>query len=159
MRTVQAFTCETRAPAPLRRAPSTRAFEAARASISARAFLTAFAIFLIFASRRGGALDRRPAASLTGTMSGGTLGQFLLYAVFAAGALGQLSRGLGRDRQAAGAAERLAELLAEDTGDRRPADPVAAARARRAAKSPSRRSASPIRAGPTSRRSTISPSP
>ena len=50
---------------------------------------------------------------LSGVMSPGTLSQFLIYSVIAAGALGALSEVWGDLSQAAGAAERLAELLAE----------------------------------------------
>lgn len=50
---------------------------------------------------------------LNGTMTGGALGQFVLYAVFGASTFAQLSE-LGAELiQAAGAAERLAELLQE----------------------------------------------
>ena len=86
------------------------AFRAARDSTAARATLTAFAIFVIFASVVGvlwyGAQD-----VLTGRLSPGTLGQFLLYSVFAAGALGELSQVWAEIAQASGAAERLSELL------------------------------------------------
>jgi ATP-binding cassette subfamily B protein len=58
-------------------------------------------------------------------MSPGTLGQFLLYAVFAAGALGALSEVWGDLSQAAGAAERLTEILAEEPAIVAPAQPVA----------------------------------
>ena len=60
-------------------------------------------------------------------MSPGTLGQFLLYSVFAAGALGALSEVWGELSQAAGAAERLTELLAEKPAIAAPANPEAAA--------------------------------
>ncbi|MCC4298252.1 ABC transporter transmembrane domain-containing protein [Aurantimonas coralicida] len=123
VRTVQAFTSET-ATGNRFAAAVDRAFAAARASVSARAFLTAFAIFLIFSSII--AVLWIGAQQVTeGTMSGGTLGQFLLYAVFAAGAVGQLSEVWGEIAQAAGAAERLSELLAEEPAIRSPADPVA----------------------------------
>ncbi|TIX61819.1 MAG: ATP-binding cassette domain-containing protein, partial [Mesorhizobium sp.] len=59
----------------------------------------------------------------SGTMSAGTLGQFLLYSVFAAGALGALSEVWGELAQAAGAAERLTEILAEKPAIQPPADP------------------------------------
>jgi ATP-binding cassette subfamily B protein len=62
---------------------------------------------------------------LDGTMSPGTLSQFLLYSLFAAGALGALSEVWSEISQAAGAAERLAELLDEVPAIRIPADPVA----------------------------------
>ncbi|WP_040325273.1 ABC transporter transmembrane domain-containing protein [Aurantimonas manganoxydans] len=123
VRTVQAFTSET-ATGNRFAAAVDRAFQAARASVSARAFLTAFAIFLIFSSII--AVLWIGAQQVTeGTMSGGTLGQFLLYAVFAAGAVGQLSEVWGEIAQAAGAAERLSELLAEEPAIRSPTDPVA----------------------------------
>jgi ATP-binding cassette, subfamily B, bacterial len=48
---------------------------------------------------------------LAGQMTAGRLSQFVLYAVFAASALGQLSEVYGELSQAAGAAERLGEIL------------------------------------------------
>jgi ATP-binding cassette, subfamily B, bacterial len=87
------------------------AFEAARASTKARAVLTGTAIFLVCASVVGvlwyGAQD-----VLAGHMTAGRLSQFVLYAVFAASSLGQLSEVYGELAQAAGAAERLGEILA-----------------------------------------------
>jgi ATP-binding cassette, subfamily B, bacterial len=50
---------------------------------------------------------------MSGNISGGTLGQFVLYAVFAASSLGQLSEVWGEIQSAAGAAERISELLDE----------------------------------------------
>ena len=86
------------------------AFVAARASTRARAILTAIAIFLVFAGvvliLWNGSHD-----VLSGAITPGTLGQFVLYAAFAAGALGELSQVWGDISQAAGAAERLFEIL------------------------------------------------
>jgi ATP-binding cassette subfamily B protein len=100
------------------------AFAAARRSIKARAVLTAVVIFLVFASvvviLWVGAQD-----VLGGRMTAGALGQFVLYAVFAAGALGELSQMWGEISQAAGAAERLAELLAVEPAITPPARPRA----------------------------------
>jgi len=62
---------------------------------------------------------------LSGAMSAGTLGQFLLYAVLAAGALGALSEVWGELSQAAGAAERMGELLDEVPTVAAPTNPVA----------------------------------
>src|SRR5690606_31894237 len=122
MRTLQAFTNEALVTARFASAIET-AFSAARSSVFARSFLTFFAIFTIFASVVAvlwfGAAD-----VLAGTLSPGTLGQFLLYAVFAAGALGALSEVWGELSQAAGAAERLGELLDEEPAIRSPAAPV-----------------------------------
>ncbi len=98
------------------------AFDAARAAIATRAFLTAFAMFLISASVVA-VLWYGAHGVLSGEMSEGTLGQFLLYAVFAAGAMGALSEVWGELSQAAGAAERLTELLAEQPVVRAPSEP------------------------------------
>ncbi|MDZ5699215.1 ABC transporter transmembrane domain-containing protein [Chelativorans sp. M5D2P16] len=99
------------------------AFRAARASISARALLTFLAIFTTSASVVAvlwvGAQD-----VLAGTITAGTLGQFLLYAVLAAGALGALSEVWGELAQAAGAAERMSELLVEKPAIAAPDKPV-----------------------------------
>ncbi|MET3522450.1 ABC transporter transmembrane domain-containing protein [Mesorhizobium abyssinicae] len=121
VRTLQAFTNETLVTGRFSAAVEA-AFEAARGSVFARAFLTFFAIFMIFSSVVAvlwfGSRD-----VLSGTMSAGTLGQFLLYSVFAAGALGALSEVWGELAQAAGAAERLTEILVEKPAIQPPADP------------------------------------
>lgn len=101
-----------------------RAFDAARQRTAARALLTACIIFItvgsIVAVLWYGAQD-----VLSGAMTGGELGQFVLYAAFAAGALGQLSEVWGEVQNAAGAAERLAELLEVEPEIEAPAQPVA----------------------------------
>ncbi len=122
MRILQAFTNEKLVTGRFAKAVDT-AFEAARSSVFARSFLTFFAIFTIFASVVAvlwfGSRD-----VLSGTLSAGTLGQFLLYSVFAAGALGALSEVWGELAQAAGAAERLTEILAETPAIAAPANPL-----------------------------------
>lgn len=122
-RTMQAFTNEALVIGRFSGAVET-AFRAARSSVLARAVLTFFAILTVFCAVVGvlwiGSHD-----VLTGDMSAGTLGQFLLYAVFAAGALGALSEVWGELSQAAGAAERLTELLDEQSGVAAPANPIA----------------------------------
>lgn len=121
MRTLQAFTNESFAASRFSEAVQ-RAFEAARSSTKARAVLTAFAIFLVFASVVAvlwiGSKD-----VLEGRLTGGALGQFVLYSVFAAGALGELSQVWGEIAQASGAAERIAELLKTEPEIRSPANP------------------------------------
>jgi len=62
---------------------------------------------------------------LTNRISAGRLGQFVLYAVFAAGGLGELSQVWGEISLAAGAAERLAEILAIRPDVAAPTNPVA----------------------------------
>ena len=123
IRTLQAFTNERLAQSRFGAAVE-RAFEAARDSTRARALLTAIIIFLVFASvvviLWVGAQD-----VLAGRTTPGTLGQFILYAVFAASGLGQLSEVWGELSQASGAAERLIELLAVEPDIKAPAQPVA----------------------------------
>ncbi|WP_313664386.1 ABC transporter transmembrane domain-containing protein [Shinella sp.] len=122
-RTLQAFNAENAARARFFGEVES-AYEAARSAIRARSLLTGFAIAMIFGSVVAvlwfGARD-----VLAGTLSAGTLGQFLLYAVFAAGSLGALSEVWGELSQAAGAAERLSELLEEPPAITAPANPVA----------------------------------
>ena len=87
------------------------AFEAARRRIRQRALLTAYAITMVFGALVLvlwiGAQD-----VVSGRMSGGELGQFLLYALFAGGSTAGLSEIFGTLQQAAGATDRLVELLA-----------------------------------------------
>jgi ATP-binding cassette subfamily B protein len=110
VRTLQAYTNEKLAGTRFRAAVE-RAYQAAVASTRARAMLTAIIIFLVFASvviiLWVGAQD-----VLAGRSTPGRLGQFVLYAAFAAGGLSQLSDVWGELSQTAGAAERIAELLA-----------------------------------------------
>jgi ATP-binding cassette, subfamily B, bacterial len=122
VRVLQAFTHERAASARFAGAVE-RAFGAAKARTKARAGLTALAIFLVFASVVG-ILWYGAQEVLAGTMTGGRLGQFVLYAVFAAAATGELSEVWGEINQAAGAAERLGELLAVQSAIKSPSQPV-----------------------------------
>ena len=92
---------------------------------------------------------------LAGAITAGRLGQFVLYAVFAAAGLGQLSEVWGELSAASGAAERLIEMLRVEPEIKAPAAPRRVAACPRAARSPSS-VASPIRRGPTRSRSTAS---
>jgi ATP-binding cassette subfamily B protein len=100
------------------------AFEAARVSIAWRARLTAIAIFLIFSSIVA-VLWIGAKSVQAGSMTPGTLSQFLLYSVLAASALSELSQVWGDIASAAGAAERIGDLLATMPTVRVPANPVA----------------------------------
>jgi ATP-binding cassette subfamily B protein len=90
VRTLQAFTNEKLATTRFAAAVM-QAYEAARGATLARAILTAIAIFLVFASvvlvLWVGAQD-----VLAARITAGRLSQFVLYAVFAAGGLGELSQ-------------------------------------------------------------------
>ncbi len=107
--TVQAFTHEDE-DRKFFSAAIERAFATARRRISARAAMTALVIFLVFAGVVG-VMWMGSNLVLNGEMTGGELGQFVLYAVMAAGAVGALSETWGDLMAAAGASERLVELL------------------------------------------------
>jgi ATP-binding cassette subfamily B protein len=109
IRIVQAFTSERLASARFG-GEVEQAYEAARSSTKARAVLTAIVIFIIFTSVVFvlwiGSHD-----VLTGSITPGRLGQFILYAAFAAAGLGQLTEVWGEVSAASGASERLFEIL------------------------------------------------
>jgi ATP-binding cassette subfamily B protein len=100
------------------------AFSAAAKRTLARAVLTAAIIFVALGSIVGllwfGAQE-----VISGNLSGGTLSQFVIYAVIAASSLGQLSEVWGEIQLAAGAAERISELLDEKPAITAPPNPVA----------------------------------
>jgi len=120
--TVQAYTHEDRSRARFRDLIE-QSFVAARKRIEARAALTVIVIFMVFTSVVGvmwiGARD-----VISGGMTAGELGQFIFYAVFVAGAVGALSEVWGELMRAAGATERLVELLQARDAVRPPARPV-----------------------------------
>jgi ATP-binding cassette subfamily B protein len=125
VRTLQAFTNENLARSRFAAAVE-RAFEAAKSATGARAVLTAIAIFLVFGSvvlvLWVGAQD-----VIAGDITPGRLSQFVLYAVFAASGLGQLSEVWGELSQASGAAERLFEIMSVKPTIKPPERPVALA--------------------------------
>jgi len=123
IRTVQAYTSERMANARFG-SEVEQAYEAARHSTRARSVLTAIIIFIVFTSvvliLWVGSHD-----VLTGTITPGRLGQFVLYAAFAAASLGQLSEVWGEVSAASGASERLFEILDVKSAISAPASPRA----------------------------------
>jgi ATP-binding cassette subfamily B protein len=107
--TVQAFTHERQSIAAFETVTE-KSFDVALVRIATRAVLTVLVIALVFFGIVGvlwvGALDVRE-----GAMSIGELVQFVIYAVLVAGAVGSLSEIWGELQRAAGATERLVELL------------------------------------------------
>ena len=89
----------------------------------ARAIVTAAALFLAFGSVVV-VLWLGAQEVVAGKMTGGTLSQFVLFAVFGAGALGQLSEVWNEVSQAAGAAGRIGEIMAVEPRIVAPAQPV-----------------------------------
>jgi ATP-binding cassette subfamily B protein len=121
VRTMQAFTSEALV-ADRFAASVERAFDTARQRLRARAFLTGAALFLVFASIAG-VLWFAAGSVVAGEMTAGRLSQFVLYAVLAGSALAGLSEIWGELSQAAGASERLAELLSLKPSVRVPVSP------------------------------------
>jgi len=121
MRVMQAFVAERMTMQRFSNAAE-EAYETARTATWARSLLTGIGIALVFSSVVGilwyGAQD-----VLAGRITPGTLSQFVLYAIFAAGGLGELSQVWGEVSAAAGAAGRLAELLAIEPSIRAPSNP------------------------------------
>lgn len=122
IRTVQAFTHE----AIDRRDYGERveqAFATAVIRTRQRAWLTGAAMMAIFAAV-GLMLWQGGQAVLAGEMSAGELSAFVFYAVLAAGAVATLAEVAGDVQRAAGAAERLLELLDTEPGIRPPPHPI-----------------------------------
>lgn len=125
VQTVQSYTNETASRAAFAEVTET-AYDVSRRRITTRAVLTVIVIFLVFSGIVGvlwmGANDVR-----AGVMTEGTLIQFVIYSVIMAGAVAALSEIWSELQRAAGATERLVELLnAADTVND-PAQPVALA--------------------------------
>ncbi len=120
---VQAFTHEAATRADFG-AATERSYEAARQRIRVRAMMTVIVIFLVFTGVVCvlwiGARDVRADG-----MSAGSLVQFVIYSVMVAGAVGALSEIWGELQRAAGATERLVELLRSDDPVQDPAQPQA----------------------------------
>ena len=110
VRVMQSFLAE-RFTASRYRGAAFGAYEAARTMTQARAIVTAAAIFLAFGSVVV-VLWLGAQEVIARKMTGGTLSQFVLFAVFGAGALGQLSEVWNEVSQAAGAAGRIGEIMA-----------------------------------------------
>ncbi|WP_206378385.1 ABC transporter transmembrane domain-containing protein [Sneathiella limimaris] len=98
-------------------------FKIAITRIKARAWLTAIVILLVF-----GAIDFVLWSGATdvvkGNMSPGTLASFVFYAIVVAGSMGSLSEIWGELQRAAGASERLLELLNQEPQIQAPINPV-----------------------------------
>ena len=126
VQTVQAMTYEDAARAGF--ADRVEAsYDAAHQRVKARGLMTLIVIFLAFAGIVGvlwiGARD-----VMAGRMSPGEMAQFLLFAVFTAGAVGALSEVWGELQRAAGATERLIELMNMQSAIGEPVTPASANR-------------------------------
>ena len=113
VQTVQAFTHETLSRSAFSQVTE-RSFDSAKARITLRAMITMTIIFVVFSGILGvlwiGAIDVR-----SGGMTAGELVQFLIYAGIVATSSAALSELWAELQRAAGATERLIELIeAED---------------------------------------------
>ena len=122
MKIVQAFNQQGRETSRFTEAVE-RVFSTAKKRILLRAIMTAIVIFLVFSAITWviwqGAVD-----VAAGRMSGGTIAAFVLYGGLLAGAFGALSEVYGDLLRAAGASERLSELLHAEPDIRAPANPA-----------------------------------
>jgi len=123
VRIVQAFNQEQR-EADRFEAAVERTFAVAKRRIGLRALMTSLVILLIFGALTllmwRGALD-----VASGAISGGTIAAFVVTGGLVAGAFGSLTETYGDLVRGAGAASRLAELLAERTTIAPPERPTA----------------------------------
>jgi ATP-binding cassette subfamily B protein len=119
---IQAFTLEALQAGRYRESVE-NSFNTARRRIRTRALLIVFGILVVFAGivfvLWVGAQD-----VIAGRMSAGELGQFLLYALFVGSSTAGLSEIWGEVQRAAGATERLVELLNAHPDIGAPAQPV-----------------------------------
>jgi len=123
MKIVQAFNQETREAARFRAAVEAT-FNTARRRIAIRAAMTAIVILFVF----GGItmlIWQGALGVADGSISGGTIADFVLTAVIVAGAFGALTEVYGDLLRGAGAASRLNELLNEQPSIVAPARPLA----------------------------------
>ncbi|MEP2030425.1 MAG: ABC transporter transmembrane domain-containing protein [Paracoccaceae bacterium] len=123
VQTVQAFTHEHASRMHFAEV-SEKSFDAARRRIWTRSVMTVIVIFLVFSGVVGvlwiGANDVR-----AGSMTVGTLVQFVIYSIMVAGSVAALSEIWGELQRAAGATERLVELLQAVDTVLDPTDPQA----------------------------------
>jgi ATP-binding cassette subfamily B protein len=123
IQTVQAFTLEKLQGERFAQAVEAT-FATAVRRIRVRALLTAVAILTLF-----GAITLvlwiGAHQVLAGSMTGGQLGQFLLYAMFVGGASASLSEMWGEVQRGAGAMERIVELMHAEPAVAAPPSPIA----------------------------------
>jgi len=122
--TVQAFTHEARSSAEFSDVTE-KAYGSARARIKVRALITMIIIFVAFSGVMGvlwiGAIDVR-----SGATTAGQLVQFVIYAAIVASSTAALSELWSELQRAAGATERLVELLKAEDSIADPIDPTPA---------------------------------
>jgi ATP-binding cassette subfamily B protein len=122
MKIVQAFNQERRETSRFGEAVE-RVFATAKRRILVRAIMTAIVIFVIFSAITL-VIWQGASEVAAGRMTGGTIAAFVLYGGLLAGAFGNLSEVYGDLLRAAGASERLSDLLDAEPDIRAPANPA-----------------------------------
>jgi ATP-binding cassette subfamily B protein len=122
LQTVQAFNNEEVAKRSFDKVTE-EAFRTAIKRVVTRSALTIIVIFLVF-SAVVGLIWAGTIAVKFGEMTPGEMAQFVIYAIMVAGAAGALSEIWGELQRAAGATERLIELLEVEDNVTDPADPI-----------------------------------
>jgi ATP-binding cassette subfamily B protein len=123
IQTVQAFTHEDIDRRVYAEAVK-RSFDTAVRRVRTRSVMTALVIFL-FAAGIVGVLWVGARSVIAGDMSNGELAQFVFYALLVASSVGALAEVMGEMQAAAGATERLVEILSITPAITEPANPVA----------------------------------
>ena len=123
IQTVQAFSMETEQKARYRESVE-ESFDAGIRRTRARALISALGSTLVFSAMTI-VLWLGARKVIGGSMTGGELGQFLLYAMFVGASAANLSEVWGEIQRGAGAMERIAELLAARPAITAPAEPLA----------------------------------
>ena len=122
IKTVQSYSHETQERAAFSLEVE-KAYEIGRKRVKQRAILISGVIVIVFSAISGmlwvGGTD-----VINGTMSPGDLGAFVFYAIMVASSLGTISEVLGELQRAAGATERLVEILQVDSHIVAPRDNV-----------------------------------
>ncbi|MBN3492462.1 ABC transporter transmembrane domain-containing protein [Vibrio neptunius] len=122
IKTVQSYSYEAQERAAFAKEVE-RAFEIGRQRVKQRAILISGVIVIIF-SAIAGMLWVGGSDVINGTMSGGDLGAFVFYAIMVASSLANISEVMGELQRAAGATERLIEILQVESHIIAPADKV-----------------------------------
>jgi ATP-binding cassette subfamily B protein len=124
LETVQAFGREQSVAGRFGRAVEL-AFQTSLARIRARSLMTAMVIVLMFGGIGAILYMASVAVFIQHTMSGGVLVQFFILAVMAGSSVGQLGEVMGDVQKAAGAMERITDLMNAHPGIAPPAGPIA----------------------------------
>ncbi|CAM3070024.1 ABC transporter ATP-binding protein/permease [Vibrio neptunius] len=122
IKTVQSYSYEAQERAAFAKEVE-KAFEIGRQRVKQRAILISGVIVIVF-SAIAGMLWVGGSDVINGTMSGGDLGAFVFYAIMVASSLANISEVMGELQRAAGATERLIEILQVESHIIAPADKV-----------------------------------